>query len=100
MLDALKNFNADRSDMDEIVSLHAHAEQMSSAYAKFGVEEPDWFTANLKALAREIKTRNAANLERMLKEAKLRVEGLKTTQERREHEQQRIAELEAKLAAA
>lgn len=100
MLTQLKNLVIDRVDMDEALSLIVFGKQLAAEYGGHGIEPPMWLTEALEELDREIARRRRDELRRMLKEAKLRREGLKTVDEKRQELDDRIGRLEAQISGA
>lgn len=96
MLNELKNLNVTRPDLDELVSLHVHAVAMKSAYANFGVDQPDWLTAADKNLDREIRNRVAGELDRKRAEIKAKLTGLMSSAEKKDALLKELADLDAK----
>jgi len=100
MLSDLKNFNAERMDLSELVALSAFARELQAEFKELGVEAPEWVDENTKSLMREIKSRNADRIASKLKSAKARFETLKTVDERRNALAAEIADLEKQLTGA
>lgn len=82
-LQTFKTFQADRMDLDDLVSLAAFGALLRQEYEKHQLEEPEFVGVQLKALKREIFTRNAERLEARRKEIDSRLETLKTPTERK-----------------
>ena len=78
MLSQLKNFVADRLDVDELIALAAFGRQLRNEYETHQLDEPDWLDAQLKTLRREIQVRNSDKLEARRREINARLESLKT----------------------
>lgn len=100
MLDALKNFDAKRADLAELVELSAYGRALLAEFEALSVEAPDWATENLAAVRREVKSRNADRLNAKLKAAQARLETLKSPDEKRKSVEDEIAKLTAQLAQA
>ena len=100
MLDLLKNFNAERMDLTELVALAAFGDSVSAKFKESGVDAPEWLDVNRASLTREIKSRNADRLSAKLRSAKARLETLKTPDEKRKATEDEIAQLTARLAEA
>lgn len=99
MLSALKNFDANQLNMEEMVELAAYARTLQDEFIGQGVEVPEWLTLQAKVVSREIKAKNAAEIEKKLREAKGRREVLKTPGQKKADLDRTIAALEKKLAA-
>ena len=100
MLTDFKNFDHNRLDIDQMVALAAFGKQLRQEYEAHNLEEPEWLDRQLKTLRREITSRNQDRLEKLLREKKLKVEGLKTPAERKTALQKEIKDLEKQLATA
>ena len=96
MLDMLKSFTPQRLDTEELVSLAGFGRSLEAEYSTLGVDAPEWIGNQLKAVRREIKTRNADAIASKLRSAKARLETLKTPDEKRAAVEAEIAELEKK----
>ena len=98
MLNQFRNFDADRCDVAELMELAAFGRALRAEFAAHNVEEPEFVDVQLKSLAREIRTRNADQLARTLREKKARLQALKPAEQRREELAAEIADLEKQLA--
>lgn len=98
MLVQLKNIDMARYSLDELVSLSAYAKGLSTEFQANGIDCPEWLQLRQKELVREIRTRNADELERQLRAARNRMESLKTPEEKREAARAEIDRLEKMLA--
>ena|SRR5208282_3958302 len=100
MLTELKNFDANRMSIDEMVSLRAYARNLVSEYDTQMVETPEWIETQLKNLDRQIAAKNADRLEARRREIKVRLENLKTTVEKRAELKKELAQLDKQLVEA
>jgi hypothetical protein len=101
MLEMLKSFSSvGRADTEDLISLSAYGRQLEAEFTALSVEVPEWVTNQLKALRREIKSRNADALANKLRSAKARLETLKTPDEKRTALADEIAKLEQQIAEA
>jgi hypothetical protein len=91
-INQLKSLNTDKYDLDELVALSAEGKALQAEYAVLGADEPEWLGAAVRALARDIRVRQADAIEKRLRQARARVEALKPASERR-------AALEAQILA-
>lgn len=98
MLEQLRNFDAKRLDLEELVELSAIGTTIKNEFDRVTVETPEWLDANLKSLRREIKARQADQIEAALREKRLQVERMTPVEERRKKAQEELAELERKAA--
>ena len=100
MLQELKNFDANRMSIDEMVSLRAYARNLVSEYDTQMVDVPEWIENQLKALDRQIAAKNADRLEARRREIVSRLESLKTTVEKRAELKKELAQLDKQLTTA
>lgn len=100
MLNDFKTFNdSNRLDITQLVALAAYGRQLRDEYEHLNLEAPEWVDTQLKSIRREIQTRNAERVEARLKEAKARLDSLKTPTERKSEIKREIATLEKQLSA-
>jgi hypothetical protein len=100
MLENFKSFNVDRLSIEELIALSAFGKSLRAEFVGFSVEVPEYVDNQLKTLAREIKLRNAENLESQLRDKKSRLEALTPAEEKREKIKADIEKLEAMLKEA
>lgn len=90
-LQAFKTFNTDRaSDVDEMVAGLAFGKALRAEFDALQIEEPAYIDVQIKALRREIASRNADKVEARKRELLARIDALKTPTQKK-------AELEAEL---
>lgn len=99
MLEQLKRFDANRLDLDELVMLAAYGRELRLEYEAHNLDEPEWLGIQIKSLRREIMTRNADKIEKLVREKKARLETLKSPTEKKAELQKEIKELEKQLTA-
>lgn len=99
MLSELKNFDAKRMDLNELVALSAFGTAFKNEFESLGVETPEWVAVNLTSLHREIKSRNADRLASRIRDARNRLETLKTPSEKKAALVKEIADLEKQAKA-
>lgn len=97
VLDRIRNFNSERSDLDEMVELLVIGEEILGGYEKNSLEAPEWLKDNVGVLRKEIAARRRDNLERALKLAEGRLETLKSAEEKRQDTAAEITRLRAAL---
>lgn len=97
MLQQFKNFDTDRLDVDELVALVAFGTMFRNEYEKHALDVPDWVDNNLRALKRDLKTKNAERLSARRKELKARLEALKTPSQRKAETEKELKSIEAQL---
>lgn len=93
MLDQLKNFNADRMDVEELVALHMFGKQFRVALEEQSVPVPVYVDDNLRALKHEIDNRMADRKAARIRELKQQRAGLATAQEKRDAIEKELAAL-------
>jgi hypothetical protein len=99
IIEALKQFNVDRLDLEGLIEASALGRVLQDEVAKLGMEEPEWLTHCTKEVRREIKLRTQDQMEKLLKEKISRLEALKPPEQRREDLTKEIEELKARLTA-
>lgn len=92
----LRNFEADRNDLDELVELFAWAKSLAAAYESNTIPLPEWLQDNTVSVANEIKSRVRDYQAKALKEIEAEQATLKTREEKRAE----LAEKAAKLREA
>src|SRR5574341_211588 len=97
MLDKLKNLNLNRSEVDELVALHAFGAGLVGAFGTLDLESPQWLQDSMAMLTKEIKARHEDALEAQLKETESQLDALKTADEKRQDLRAQAARLRAKL---
>ena len=96
---ALKNFNADRLDIDEMVGLLADCKALRTEYEALQIEEPEYIDTTIKAIRREINARNADKIAARKRELTARIDGLKTPAQKKAEAEAELARLEAMTTA-
>jgi len=94
MLEEFRNFNKDRLDLDDLVTLAAFGRLLRAEYEAEKVDEPEFVNIQLMVLRREIASKMADKRAARLRQIKTQLHGLKTTAERREDLEKELAELE------
>lgn len=100
MLTELKNFDANRASIEEMVSLRAYARTLLAEYEAQNVETPEWVTLASKNLDRQIAAKNADRREARRREITSRLENLKTPNEKKAELKRELARLEKEEAVA
>lgn len=96
-IERIRNFDADKLSLDEIVELAAFARVFREEYEKNGGEVPTWLSDSLKGLRREINARQLDSVEKTLREKLSRLEALKPTEQKRQELQAEIDALKSRL---
>ena len=94
LLEAYRNFNKERMDLDELVELAAFGRMLRQEYEAQKVDEPDFVGTQLTALRREIQSRLDDQREKRRRQIKSQLQGLKTTAERRAELEEELKNLE------
>ena len=92
---ALKNFNADRLDMEDLVGLLADSKALRTEYEALQIEEPEYIDTTIKAIRREITARNADKIAARKRELTARIDSLKTPAQKKAELEKELAALEA-----
>jgi ATP-dependent Lon protease len=92
---ALKNFNADRLDMEDLVGLLADCKALRAEYEALQIEEPEYIDTTIKAIRREITSRNADKIAARKRELTARIDSLKTPAQKKTELEKELAALEA-----
>jgi hypothetical protein len=98
-LDELKNLDLIRLSLEEVVYLYGTATSLKRCYMELSTDAPVWLDERISELKREVRTRKTDVMAKRLREAKIRLESLKTAEEKREALRKEIAELEAAIPA-
>jgi len=98
LLNEFRNFDANRMDINQLISLAAFGRALRDEYEHNQIEEPDWLDIQLKTLRREIRTRNADKLEARRRDITTRLESLKTPGQKKAELLKEKAQLDKQLA--
>jgi hypothetical protein len=96
-LSQLKNFDADRFDIDELVALSAEGKALQAEYKALDVEVPEWLDSTVTSIGRVINLRLDESLQKRLRQAEARIQALKPASERRAELESEVAKLRTKL---
>lgn len=97
MLEQLKNFDLNRMQMDEILSLRGFGATLKDQYDSIGVPVPDWLRDGVRRLTTEAMRRRQDDMERELAELRLAQSTDMTPTERRAAREERIKALQEAL---
>lgn len=95
MLNDFQNFNKDRLNLDEMVTLAAFGRILRAEYEAQKVDEPEFVDTQLKLLRREIASKVDDKRQARRKQIEAQLQSLKTPAERRAELEKEKAELEA-----
>lgn len=95
MLEQFKAFNANKAEIEEIVSLSAFGRSLTAEYVALGVEAPSWVDARQSEIKRELSARLADVREKRKREIRAALTTLRTAEEKRADLAKELAQLEA-----
>jgi hypothetical protein len=93
----LIQLDPDGADVEDLYLARGVLRMVDSGYQEDGIDTPEFIVDKLNSINRELTLRNRADIERKLKLAKARRDGLKTRDERLADINAEIAKLEQKL---
>lgn len=99
IVQALKKFNLDVFNLDELVELSAGAENILEHYAALAIPVPEWIQDASRSIRREINRRQDDDRQLALKNLKARRASLMTADEKRSKIDREIEALEKQAAA-
>ena len=97
MINDLKDYDAVKLAIEDLIHLDATATALLAAYERNGVDAPGWLPDTAKRLKVDIRQRNRDVLEKKLSEARARQAQLKTTEEKRAEAASEVEKLTALL---
>jgi len=98
MLEKLRELNVDRLlSLDEAVNLSAFARALEAEYETLGLDQPEWLERSILNLREEIVKRTKAKDLADMKALEAELESYKTTNEKRNDAQRRLANLQKRL---
>lgn len=83
MLNDLRNVRLDAVELDDAVALIAFGKSMQEVYEHHKLVAPPWLADNLKGLRKLVDDKRRDNLERARKRIELKLEEMKSTEEKR-----------------
>lgn len=92
---AIKNFDPERVDVDEMIAISADARLLTAEYTFLNVKAPEWLDEKSAEIKRAVGNAFAAIKARRARELKARIATTLTAAEKRELYQKELAELEA-----
>lgn len=91
-----RNFNVDKVvDIDELVAGMAFGKALRAEFEALQLEEPEYIDTQLKALRREIISRNADSIEARKRQLKAQIDAHKSREEKRKELEAELAKLES-----
>jgi len=97
MLLEIRAFVPDQADLDDLVLVMAVMQTVADQYSRLAMPVPNWVAEKIDSLKTEIRARHRDFIARRLKEARLKLDRLKTPAEQRADVAKEIADLEAQL---
>lgn len=97
LLHAFKTFTKERMSIEELVEMAAIGRLLKHEFLENKVDPPEIIDINLKSLRREIKSKQADQLEAQLKQAQQTLDHMKSPGEKRESLEKTIQLLQARL---
>ena len=95
-LQTFKSFNTDRAtDVDELVAALAFGKSLRNEYEALQIEEPEYIDSTIKAVRREISSRNSDKIAARKRELTARIDSLKTPAQKKSELEKELAALEA-----
>ncbi len=94
----IRQFNTEREGIEELVAMYAFGMTVKEQFEALDVEEPEWLTPKLKAIKRQIAAMVADKTSQKLDNARARLEGLKSPQEKKADTLKEIDRLKKQLA--
>ena len=94
----LKTFNENACDLEELVVLLTFGNQLRDTFEAVSVEIPEWLDGQLRKLKREIRSRQADSIDKVIREKEARLEALKPAEKKRAELAAEIKKLKAKQA--
>jgi ATP-dependent Lon protease len=95
-LQTFKSFNTDRAtDIDELVAALAFGKSLRVEFDALQIEEPEYIDTTLKAVRREIASRNSDKVAARKRELTARIDALKSPTQKKKELEEELAKLEA-----
>jgi chromosome segregation ATPase len=98
VIDELRRFDTEGTALEDLVALSSLGRVVQTEFQSLNVEEPEWLNPKLREIRREIQTRQADRIEKLIREKKSRLEALLPAEEKRQALQSEIEKLEKQLA--
>lgn len=100
IVDSLRKFNKETTDLDEMIALEAIGKVVVAGYPTHSIAPPEWLTSTLTTLNHEITGKTKDQLEKRKRELIAQRSGLESAEEKRQRIAKEIAEIDAKLGVA
>lgn len=97
IIDDIRRFDTEGMVLEDLVSLSALGRSIQTEFSTLNVEEPDWLGPKMREIRREITTRQADRIEKLIRDKKSRLETLLPAEEKRAALKAEIEKLEAQL---
>jgi signal transduction histidine kinase len=97
MLEQLRKFNKDNTNLEEMMSLSAFAKGLRAEYETRSIPVPEWLTSSLTTLGHEITSKTRDQLEKRKRELMAQASGLESAEEKRKRIAKELQEIDAQL---
>lgn len=97
LIDQIRTFEVEGMALEDLVALSAQTRMVQAEFEALKIDAPEFLDLKGKEIRREILSRQADRLQKMLREKKSRREALMPAEEKRQTLDKEIAELEARL---
>lgn len=100
MLEQLRRFDAEKSNLEEMLALSAFAKTLSGEYSSRQLSIPEWLTGTQKSLNHEIMGKVRDQLEKRKRELLSQASGLESAEEKRKRIASELEAIDAQLGVA
>ena len=97
IIDQIRTFNVEGNALEDLVVLSSLGRSVQAEFSALNVEEPEWLGPKIREIRREIQTRQADRIEKLIREKKSRLETLKPAEQKRQELSEEISRLEKQL---
>lgn len=94
----IKSINLDRLDVDDMIELLSVAESTVKTYESTFMPVPEWLSGGIEMLTEDVKRRRKDTLKKAIEDKKLRLDSLRTTEQKRADLRRQLASMEKALA--
>jgi len=100
MLEQLRKFNKDNSNLEDMMALSAFGKSIQSEYVSRNIPAPEWLTGVLSTLGHEITSKTRDQLEKRKRELQAQAAGLESAETKRARIARELAEIDSQLGGA
>lgn len=83
MLNEFRHINAAQCSLQDLVVMHFYLRSVSEEFTRFGVDEPDWISVQIRQVCRQIVIKHGTYIDEKLLEAQRKLQALKSEEEQR-----------------